>query len=384
MRALTPQLRRCIALAAAIGSIASTALSGCSSGEVSSRSPVDPMSWERVRLPAGLTPVTVTRMGHKLLVGARDESARLAPQLLLLDHGAWSSVPLQPKSYYAYRARWRSVITDGRQIFAFGDAPGGAHSNPRWTTWAGTVDRVREYPQLFETFGGWGAGGLTGMTMYREKPLIIGSWSSENVGLDVAVWSAHGTNWLRHSSSGTALASNKRALNIIRAVGEDSDGLVLSGAITRLGDGEVSLEPALWRRNASSSSWVRVDLPASGAGEATGVRCGESSCLAAGYVDGQLAVWSVGDQGAKSADGLPEVSMSSDSVALVGPPGSQDPSVLATSDRHSLILTEGSDGWSQTHGPAGIATAWALAGGRTYVMTTQPGGESALWAGELR
>lgn len=100
------------------------------------------MSWQRVDLPGDLTPVTLTQMGDKLLVGARNESAHLAPRLLVLDHEHWSQVRLRPDSYYAYCARWRSVVTDGHRIFAFGDAPGGAHSNPRWTTWAGTLEEV--------------------------------------------------------------------------------------------------------------------------------------------------------------------------------------------------------------------------------------------------
>ena len=158
----------------------SAAVFGCTSDSPTTDRRPTPVSWERLLLPDGVTPVTLTPMDDSVLVGARHESAQLAPRLLVLRRGSWSQVPLRPDSFYADRARWRSVVTDGERIFAFGDAPGGAHSNPRWTTWAGDLSGVREYPQFFETFGGWGAGGLTGMTLYEGQPLIFGSWTSES------------------------------------------------------------------------------------------------------------------------------------------------------------------------------------------------------------
>lgn len=341
------------------------------------------MSWERVRLPGDLTPLTLTPMGDRLLVGARVESAQPAPKLLLLDHGDWSAVPLRPDSFYADRARWRSVVTDGHRIFAFGDAPGGAHSNPRWTTWAGTVDGMREYPQFFETFGGWGAGGLTGMSMYQGEPLIIGSWSSESSGLDIAEWTADGNDWSRRDSTGTALANSKHALNVIRAVGQDPAGIALAGAVVKLADGQVTLQPAMWRRTTLEPEWVRLDLPAVAAGEATGVRCSGGSCVATGYVDDRLAIWSVQDGAVKPADDLPMVNVGSDSVALVGATGADGSVVITTSAGHSLALTLGSEGWVRTQGPAGTAVATAYLAGRTYVITTTPHGGAVLWAGRL-
>src|SRR5262249_43304829 len=112
--------------------------------------------WAPVAVPAGWDPLTLTPLGHDVVVGAHNDTARLKPGLFLLDPGgSWTPIPLDPSSFYSHQARWRSVIVDGREIYAFGDAPGGAHFNPRWTTWQGTVDGVTEYPQFFETFGGW-------------------------------------------------------------------------------------------------------------------------------------------------------------------------------------------------------------------------------------
>lgn len=354
---------------------------GCTSESPTQDKRPTPVSWQRLLLPGGLTPVTLTPMPNSILVGARHETARLAPRLLVLRGESWSEVPLRPESFYADRARWRSVVTDGERVFAFGDAPGGAHSNPRWTTWAGTLSGVREYPQFFDTFGGWGAGGLTGMTLYRGQPLIFGSWTSESSGLDIAVWVSEGNDWVRRSSAGSALEASRRKLTVIRSVGTDPSRLAVSGAVVELDDGEVHLRPAMWRGELARSSWVRTDLPATGAGEATGVRCGADECLAAGYVDEELAVWSVKGELAELAD-VPDVSVTAESMALVGPPGSDASAVLASSSGRSVIVANDSDDWSLTRGPVGTATAWAFAEGRTYVITTRDG-RSALWAADL-
>lgn len=340
------------------------------------------MVWHRVRLPGDVTPVTVAAMGDNLLVGARDEHAHVAPELLLLGDAGWRSVPLSPESYYAYRARWRTVATDGRSIYAVGDAPGGAHSNPRWTVWSGTVDGMREHVQTFETFGGWGAGGLTALTYWQQRPAIVGSWSSDTAGLDIVTWTASGTDWMRHSSTGTTLASTHEGLNVLRSVGPDSTGNALAGAVVRLGGGEVALTPAVWRRTPAKPSWTRVDLPASGESQATGVACRGANCLAAGYDGDRLAVWSVSAGSAQAADGVPALPVTEQSTAFVGPAGAGEPGVLTTSRGRSVVLQPASGGWALLAGPRGTATAWADARHHTYVITTA-NGHSSLWVGDL-
>ena len=65
---------------------------------------------------------------------------------------------------------------------------GGAHANPRWTVWAGSPQRLDEYPQTFETFGGQSAGGLLDIVFTSDGPVIAGSWAAMEGGLDTAVW----------------------------------------------------------------------------------------------------------------------------------------------------------------------------------------------------
>jgi hypothetical protein len=369
------------ASAVALVVVVSSTLGACSSPDGPAAPDPPMLSWSRVTLPGHVTPLTLTRMGGGLLVGARSESAHLAPRLLVLDQSGWSEIPLEPHTYYSYRAHWRSVITDGTHIYAFGDAPGGAHSNPRWTTWSGTADGVREYTQYFETFGGPGAGGLTGLTFEAGRPVVVGSWTSDDVGLDIVFWRLVGHDWVRGTSTGTVLASNQRELNVIRAIGTDATGPVLAGAVTVLGGGQVGLVPAIWRRSPETGTWARIDLPARDAGQATDAQCDGSSCLAAGYDRARLAVWSISDQAATKISHLPMVHVNINTLTLVGPAGSPRPRVLTSERGRSVLLTPGT-AWTAQPGPPGVATAWALARGHLYVVTETANGTAALWVSE--
>jgi hypothetical protein len=367
-----------------IAALASVVLTGCTTGAPDGRNQARTVAWHRVHLPAGLAPLTVTRLGHGLLVGAAAQHASSVPRLLLLGHGdGWSRVPLTPTSYYAHRARWKSVITAGHRIYALGQASGGAHGNPRWTAWSGNPRGVREDPQPFDTFGGEGAGVLTGMGFLGRRPVVVGSWTNTTVGLDVSVWTLSGHTWTRHSSAGSALASDHSALNSVRAVVSAAPGLVLAGSVTTLGGGQVGLVPAIWRASAPTGSWLRLLLPADDAGEATGADCDSSSCLVVGYVGTRLALWSVADLTVERDVSLPAVPVGLNTVSLVGRSGPNRATIMTTTRGRSRLLTKRAAGWTSAPGPTGTATGWASLSGRTFVVTTRPDGRTALWAGRV-
>jgi hypothetical protein len=366
-----------------IAALASVLLAGCTGGAPDGRQ-VRPVTWHSVHLPAGLEPVTATRLGDGLLVGAATQRPSSVPRLLLLGSGdSWSMVPLTPRSYYARRARWKSVITDGHRIYAVGQASGGAHGNPRWTAWSGTVRGVGEDPQSVDTFGGEGAGVLTGMAFLGPKPVVIGSWTNATVGLDVSVWTLSDHAWIRHSSRGSALASDRSALNSARAVVRAGPGVVLAGSVTTLGGGHVGLVPAIWRRSSPTGSWLRLLLPADDAGEATGATCDSSSCLVVGYVGTRLALWSVHDLTVARDDSLPAVPVGLNTVSLVARPEPSRATIVTTSGGRSRLLTKGAAGWTSRPGPAGTATGAAVLGMRTFVITTRPDGRTTLWTGRV-
>ena len=83
--------------------------------------------------------------------------------------GTTRPVWLHPTSPYAKVAdlvRWPPTAR-GRRARA---KHGGAYANFRWTVWTGSTQRLDEYPQTFETFGGQSAGGRLDIVTASEGP----------------------------------------------------------------------------------------------------------------------------------------------------------------------------------------------------------------------
>jgi hypothetical protein len=334
-----------------------------------------------VILPLDVEPLTLTAAGTQLLVGGRAANGRVKPRLLrIAPNGSMGEVRLTPHSPYAFEARWQSIASDGNRIIAVGGAPGGAHSNTRWTTWVGTTAGVAEFPQPFDTFGGWDAGDVIGPVLTRSGPAIAGSWAGAKSGLDAAVWLPVGERWVRRPSAGSALESTTQLLVGPRSATSAGAGMMLPGSAVHLTGGTVRQSAALWRSERVSGGWARVDLPDSGTtSEAVSARCTEQNCVLAGYVDDVLALWQVSQSAATRVPDLPRVALN---------PRSPIPAPLAAGRRLMEVVSAGPDvvvldgvdrHWTLSRGPVGSATSSALAGGWVYVIAKPAAGRAGLW-----
>jgi hypothetical protein len=341
------------------------------------------LSWSVVRLPAGVQPLTLTAMGNRLLVGALATGTPPAPRMLILDSaGKASEVRLWPHSGYAFEARWQSVTSDGTRIIAMGAANGGAHFNSRWTTWSGTTAGVQEWPQSFDTFGGWGAGDLVDAVLTSAGNAIVGTWGGAKAGLDGAVWLSSGPVWTRQDPAGTALQSTPELLVGPRSAVSDGAGILVAGSALHLAPGSVIQHAALWRSRVLNSAWRRLDLPVPGtSSEAVSARCAGDQCFVAGRVDGSLAMWDLIGNKATRLPGIPAVAVG-DSDPLPGPLiiGGHLVQVAATNG-HVITLTRVGPRWSVSAGPPGVPQRAALVGDHLYVTVNHgPGTAATLWA----
>lgn len=258
-------------------------------------------------LPRGVEPVTLTASGPTLLVGGYAPTGKVKPRLLrIAPGGSGSEVRLVPHTGYAFEARWQSIASDGDRIIAVGGAPGGAHSNTRWTTWAGTNAGVTEIPQPFDTFGGWGAGDVIGPVLTSAGPVIAGFWQGVRSGLDAAIWLPAGDRWVRQSSAGSALESTPELQVGPRSA--TSTGMVLPGSALHLSGGTVLQSAAVWRSERVNGGWARVDLPPSGAsGEAVSAHCTGQNCVVSGYIGDAVALWRLSSSTVTRIPGVPQI-----------------------------------------------------------------------------
>ena len=358
--------------------------SGSRSG-VATGGPAAAVRTTDVALPAGDEPVVVTPWGDDLLVGSRaPEGSASRPRLTVLGaSGASREVAVTPVSPTAFQARWLVAAPRGATVDLVGGAPAGAHSNTRWSTWRGSADGVRELPQPFATFGGWGAGALVSLVQTPSSPVIVGSWESGGAGLDIALWHPQGERWVRAPSAGTPLASTATELVSARGATADRAGVLVVGSVTMLGDG-VRQRAAVWRAPGPDGPWARTDLPGDGSlGEAHAAACEDSGrCTVVGAVDGRLRGWSLGPDGSTAVAPLPALAVGEHDL-LVSPLLRGDESTLLLASGGVLqVLTltgTGGDGIRQQTGPpARLVRSAARTASGDFVVLEDPAGRARL------
>ena len=345
------------------------------------------LSWSRIALPESVAASSLAPASEALLVAGRASSGRGHPALFAVDaSGNTHAVALHPTSPYAKVADLVSLAAHGTEVVALGGKHGGAHANVRWTVWTGSRQGLDEYPQPFETFGGQSAGGLLGIVIASDGPVIAGTWAANEGGLNAAVWLPTGRRWLRQESDGTALANTQQIQVNPRAASAAGPAVILSGSVITFGDG-VEQRAALWTWPTRSSAWMLQQLPDAGIhSEALSSRCVQT-CWVSGHADGRLALWSfdlahVAESATRDST-LPSVEINTDgpgprTVISGGQPGI----LFSHADSTRLLLSDGHNGWQIFTAPAGSVLDATTVGDRLYAII-RTDDTVGLWTADL-
>jgi hypothetical protein len=345
------------------------------------------LSWSRIALPESVAASSLAPAPEVLLVAGRASSGRGHPALFAVDaSGNTHAVALHPNSPYAKVADLVSVAAHGTEVVALGGKHGGAHANVRWTVWTGSRQGLDEYPQPFETFGGQSAGGLLGIVIASDGPVIAGTWAANEGGLNAAVWLPTGRRWLRQESDGTALANTQQIQVNPRAASAAGPAVILSGSVITFGDG-VEQRAALWTWPTRSSAWMLQQLPDAGIhSEALSSRCVQT-CWVSGHADGRLALWSfdlahVAESATRDST-LPSVEINTDgpgprTVISGGQPGI----LFSHADSTRLLVSDGHNGWQIFTAPAGSVLDATTVGDRLYAII-RTDDTAGLWTADL-
>lgn len=245
-----------------------------------------PIAWRPVALPSapggiGVTVRDIARCGdHWLAVGAvrlaadptvapnEQPTPAFRPGAWLTDpQGRWRSLTMRPISYYGERAILRSVACRDGAFVAVGAASGGAHGNPRVTTWRGVADGLAENPNNdFQLFGGPAAIGVGRIVAGGPGFVIVGNWLDPQNRPAPTVWlSSDGRSWRRLPDNPTFASTagqTKHAADLLSAtdsaggspgqlllVGQESDGSTYTPFLASSTDG---------------LTWHRVPVPGTG------------------------------------------------------------------------------------------------------------------------
>jgi len=361
----------------------------CSSPQPpASKETVHELSWSRIALPESVAASSLAAASGNLLVGGRASADGDHPVLFSVDtSGTPRPVSLHPISPYAKVADLASLAVRDDDVVALGTAHGGAHANFRWTVWAGSSQRLNEYPQTFETFGGQSAGGLLDIVSTSDGPAIAGTWAARAGGLDAAVWLPKGRKWLREESAGTALANTKQIQVAPRAASGAGSAMIISGSVITFGDG-AEQRAAVWIWPNRSSAWMLQQLPEAGThSEALSSACAQT-CWVSGHADDTLALWSF-DPGHAAGTAARDSTLPSLQIDTDGPgprtimSGDRPGVVFSHAGSTRLLMSDSHSGWQTFTAPDGSVLDAATVGERLYAII-RAGDGVGLWAADLR
>jgi len=219
-------------------------------------------AWQEQRLPVPPGPAgrlavrdATTCGSHWYVVGAvigPDDSTRPAAWTSP-DGQRWTSLAFRPRTFYGEQAVLYTAACHGDAFAAVGAKSGGAHGNPRVTTWYQRDDGVMdEVLAAFSQYGGPTAGNVSRIAAGPEGWLIAGN---RNNGAAV---------WLSPDAKGFVLLAGVPGLandpdvrtTAVDALGRP-DGWVLVGAYQRVD--RIDRDPAAWTSE-DGRTWTRVEV----------------------------------------------------------------------------------------------------------------------------
>jgi len=255
-----------------------------------------PPDWRQIELGT-LQPVSLAATGEQLLVGG---STSGAPALALLSaSGQASMLALHPDGPEAEEAELVQLAVRGDQLQALGRMISGAHSNPRWTVWDGSLatSSLTSHPQEFFTFGGHDAGPLLDTDWVAGKPVILGSRTTAT-GARAALYQNSGPTWRELAQRPAELASTTTSQLGFGALASTGERLVIAGDEVPLTQ-PLRQHPLVWV-GTPGGAWTRLE-PATAGVEGPGLARAQAvacpvdgdTCWLAGWVRGRLLTWAV-------------------------------------------------------------------------------------------
>lgn len=171
------------------------------------------------------------------------------------DAQIWTSVALAPTSYYGERNVLYAAGCRNGQVAAVGAKSGGAHGNPRVSTWHQRAERsLVEVSAPFEMYGGPKAVNVSRVAGGPSGWLIVGNRTS-----GAAAWVSPDSAEFDIIEAAPELASDRRGVTWASDVTATSEGWLVVGGILPLG--RIDRDPLVWF-SSDGRAWQRTTLPA--------------------------------------------------------------------------------------------------------------------------
>lgn len=297
------------------------------------------------------------------------------------DGASWTSMPMAARTYYGRQhVLYSAACRDGR-VAVLGAKRGGAHANPRTSSWRQLPDgTLSEVTAPFELYGGPRAVNVARVVSGGRGWLITGNRTS-----GAATWMSPDSSRFTLVEGAPELASDARGETWGFDAVETGSGWLAAGGIVP--PGRTDRDPLAWT-SSDGVAWRRVPVPGTEEyDELQRVALLDGVPVAVGLRGRAFGAWR-GDEGGWRAAGGFGVGRSD------GIPGVRGLSVAggrlfaATTDGvgHALwVSADAGDSWRAVTGPvpmpAGAEQTVALAGtaDRLLILVDDAAGSRAFW-----
>lgn len=301
------------------------------------------------------------------------------------DRESWTSVPVATSTYWGRRAILNSIACSRDRIAVVGARSGGAHGNPRVTTFRMDDSTLVDVRANFVQYGGVTASNVGPIAGGPAGWLIAGNRLS-----GPAVWSTDDPRTFTRVEGEAGLTDDGDLDSLAQATGWAGDEWVLVGAGARDGR-HLDQDPLAWT-SADGLTWSPEAMPAR-EGEEDVHRVGlldDGRLLAVGRSSDGFAAW------VRDADGWGEsVAFGAIAVEWRGTPyvASLAPTpvgmlaTVSTGDHYELWQTGDGRAWRQLDVPlepptAGDHTLMAVAGDE-LLLVADAGDGGHVWVGQV-
>ncbi|TDP97195.1 hypothetical protein [Labedaea rhizosphaerae] len=270
---MRPRFSACVAALA-------IALAGCESPTTPPPLP-KVNGWQEIAPPAaGVRIVALANVGDRLMAlgSVPGPDGRAPAAWTTTDGHGWRPVALHPVTGYGEQAEFTRFAVLGDRILVWGMAFGGAHSNPRPTSWAGDAERLTEYEQPMERFGGPHAVGQYDEAGVPGTGVIVGQWDKPHGGYGAAVWtSPDGATWTRGPDD--PVLSGAHEQTSAEGVSAQGNGFLIVG--NAIGDTDGVMHATAWS-SPDGKHHRRLTVPDAAGAEAVKVACAGTGCAIVG------------------------------------------------------------------------------------------------------
>jgi hypothetical protein len=354
------------------------------------------LGWHQLTLPtdprgrAAVRDVTACD-GHVYVAGTwLGSDGSTAPALWTSTGGAFTNVAIKPISVYGPDNALLSVACAGSTVVAVGAKSGGAHGNPRTSTWVSTDGGpLTEVGAAFELFGGPDAVGVGPVSGGPAGFLIVGG-RNETGGSGAAVWHSIDGRAFTLVDADPAVVSDARGTTEVDGSTGTAYGFVAVGAITPPHSPLAARDPLAWT-SSDGRYWQRMTFPATAPDDLLqrATTMADGSVLAVGSDGSGFRAWRLDATGRRwSATGTFGATGGDATVPAALSMTASGPDVYAVvSDGERLGLWRGPH-WQRLALPADIPAAPVLTGPRVaavaelagqLVLATDDGNTARVW-----